>query len=206
MVMGVETPIPHLPSLRRMLNIRGSHVAELLQRCRQSGCTLPLLDTLTINVVPPVLWDWSDLALILPTLLRTLHIRSVDRSRHDGYAMLDALSTMFPNLEEFYLPVKGSVYHVPLSVQEKRNYGPFDRAPKTLPRSRKPHLDEIVRRFPRIRSVVGVDAGLKLENIAVDVMSFSEVAGTWVDHGVGIQTFLEASYLLSELHKMHPRL
>ena len=45
--MGPPTSLPHLPALRRMFGLGGSHLAKLIQRYQANGDTLPFLDTIT---------------------------------------------------------------------------------------------------------------------------------------------------------------
>ncbi|VDC07194.1 unnamed protein product [Peniophora sp. CBMAI 1063] len=94
----VSTPLPRLPALKRMLNIRESHILEVLRRCRRDGDTMPVLSHLTFDNVLITLheWDWADLSPVLPCL-RALHIRSMDKARHEG-PRLNEVTWRFPHI------------------------------------------------------------------------------------------------------------
>ncbi|KZV62104.1 hypothetical protein PENSPDRAFT_658396 [Peniophora sp. CONT] len=195
--------MPHLPAIKRMLNIRGAHVAVLLQRYREAGEALPHLDGIAFDNIPRTLWHWAELSLIFPASLRSVHIGRLDSADHEGYAMLDALAAAFPNLEEIHLPSVRSRYRIPLPAEERNNH-PRGHAPGTVLRYIFPPIHHITRRFVRARSVAGVDAGSTLDDLAIRVRALGESTDTL--DAVGIRTFLEASRDLSQLHRENPGL
>lgn len=196
--------IPRLPAIRCMLNIRGSHVSDLLRRYHECGDTLPLLETLTLDYNPLILRNWADLSLILSTSLRVLHIRELVNSPDESRVMLNAMAAAFPNLEELHLPADGSRYRISVPSKKKISYPSVD-TPRTVEKSWKPHLYEVIGRLPRLRSVVGVEFFSVLEELARRVQAFGESGGASIDD-VDIKTFLETSRALTELRRKYPHL
>ncbi|VDC07193.1 unnamed protein product [Peniophora sp. CBMAI 1063] len=199
--------LPHLPAVKRLINIRGAHISALVTRHRTSGETLRFLESVTFEDVSFITAEWLDLALALPPSLRSLSIKRLGGIDNEGYAILTALAAMFPHLEEMHLPFQGSSYRIPLPKEEKKNYPRF-RAPKMVIRDgRKPSIGDIISRFPRMRSIAGVDAGDRLDDLTARLQDLSRKSPRGL---IGLADpptiFLEASRALSKLRREYPNL
>ncbi|VDB84729.1 unnamed protein product [Peniophora sp. CBMAI 1063] len=206
----VPLRMPRLPAVKRMFDMSHAHVlACTLPEFSRHHILGPDLDTVTMSVFPVpyeaydfTIWDWGYLGRVFPTTLRCLHVDSI-HDVFESYEMLDALSRMFPNLEELLLPIHGTRYAVKLTERQARSY-PIGRAPETMLVERCPLIREIHGRFPRSSSVAGVDIGLRTHTQRLRAFHSSSTGSmpTYLD----MNTFFEVASNLRALREQYPLL